>query len=210
MRFKDRTQAGKLLGDKLIKYRGKSVVYALPRGGVEVGAEVAKKLDAPLDLIISRKIGHPYEPEYAIGAVTESGPAIWNEFEASMIDPQWLQRAEAEERAEAKRRRKTYTARRNSAPVGDKTVIIIDDGIATGLTMLAAIEALRKLRSNKIMVAAPVAPPDVIITLREIVGDIITLDSPNNFQGAIGAHYVLFPQLSDAKVVKLLKIATRN
>lgn len=204
MTFADRREAGKLLAKKLWEYRGESVVYALPRGGVEVGVEIAKELAVPLDLIISRKIGHPNEPEFAIGAVAESHPVIWSEPEAFLLDPAWRDKAESDERAEVKRRRKAYFAGRKPVSARGKIAIIADDGIATGLTMLAAINELKNRKPKQIIVAAPVAPPDVVATLRHEVDEVITVDDPRNFRGAIGAHYKSFPQLTDKEVIALL------
>jgi putative phosphoribosyl transferase len=203
--FEDRRAAGGELAGKLKKYKGGSVVYALPRGGVETAAEVASALGVPLDLLIARKIGHPNNPEYAIGAVTETGPPIWNPLEKAALDPLWLQQAEVKERTEAKRRRQKYLGDRQPVPVKGKTAIIIDDGIATGLTMRAAVQELKQQKPKQIIVAVPVAPPDTIDMLNEEVNDVITLVDPYEFRGAVGAHYAHFPQLEDQNVIDLIE-----
>src|SRR5579884_2005763 len=140
--FRDRTEAGQALASMLGQYQQGSVVYALPRGGVETGAAIAEHLKRPLKLIITRKIGHPYNPEYAIGAVTETGPAIWNELEVKNLEADYLARAEAAERAEAKRRRQLYQPGQTKLSLKHQAVILTDDGVATGLTMAVAINEL--------------------------------------------------------------------
>lgn len=204
MTFTDRAEAGRLLAAELRKYGDGAVVYALPRGGVETAAEVAHALDAPLDLIIARKIGHPFSPEYAVGAVTETGPLVWNEAERAGLDDIWAKQAEATERAEAKRRRQLYLEDRKPISAAGKTAILVDDGIATGLTMQAAVQDIKNQQPEKIIVAVPVAPQDSIDALAEAVDEVIVLDDPNNFLGAVGPHYEHFPQLTDQEVVDFL------
>jgi putative phosphoribosyl transferase len=205
MQFADRREAGKLLAHELKMHRGNAVIYALPRGGVETGVEVARLLKTPLDLIISRKIGHPYDPEYAIGAVTGIGPPIWNEREISLLGSVWLKKAEADERAEALRSRKVYLADRERHRATGKTAIIVDDGIATGLTMLAAVNAIKKQEPDKIIVAVPVAPQEIVDELLDQVDEVITVDKPKSYRGAVGLHYESFPQLDDKEVIELLE-----
>jgi predicted phosphoribosyltransferase len=201
--FSDRSEAGQKLVPKLKKYDD-AIIFALPRGGVEVAREVALGLDAPLNLVIARKIGHPSWEEYAIGAVTETGPAIWNEVETANLNSTWLKEAEERERTEARRRREKYLNDHKSAPIADKTVILIDDGIATGLTIQAAVREINKQQPAKVIVAVPVAPAEAAEDLIGAVDEVITLIDPYKFRGAIGAHYDSFPQLSDEDVVDLL------
>src|SRR3989344_1657662 len=145
MRFKDRADAGRKLAHALNKFKGRQgVVYALPRGGVVLGVEIAQALHMPLDLVIPRKIGHPISPEYAIGAVVENGEKVCNEMEVARIDPEWFRREVERERQEARRRRELYLGGREPAPVEGKTAIIVDDGIATGLTMEVAIRDVKR------------------------------------------------------------------
>jgi len=203
--FTDRTEAGKLLAAELNKYRSEAIVFALPRGGVATAAEVALELDAPLGLIIARKIGHPFDPEYAVGAVTETGPTVWNEAERASLDDTWAKQAEAQERAESKRQRELYLRGRKAISAKGKTAIIVDDGIATSLTMRAAVQEAKKQNPKQIVVAAPVAPQESLNALTEDADKIVVLDKPEDFLGAIAAHYEDFPQLTDDEVIDLLE-----
>lgn len=207
MRFRDRIDAGRQLAQALDRFRGQSgVVYALPRGGVPLGAEVARHLDMPLDLLIPRKIGHPFHPEYAICAVPEHGERVCNPREEERVDPTWLEQAEARERAEARRRRQLYCT--TPAPdVEGKLAIIVDDGIATGLTMRAAIRDARARHPREIVVAIPVAPADTATLLESEVDHVVTLDNPVYYQGSVGSYYESFEQTSDDEVIELLDTA---
>ena len=139
MYFRNREDAGRKLASLLTKYRGRdAVVFALPRGGVVLGVEVAAALDVPLDLVIPRKIGHPVNPEYAIAAITEHGDLACNEVEIAMIDPAWFRSQQVNERREAQRRRDLYMNGRKEHSAANRIAILVDDGIATGLTMRAA------------------------------------------------------------------------
>lgn len=205
MIFQDRTEAGKKLAVSLEAYRDTDiVVYALPRGGVVVGAEVAKYLNVPLDLITARKIGHPLSPEYAIGAVTEIGEPIWNEAELGSTTKQWRESQIQQARNEAKRRRLSYLGGRPNIPVKDKTAIIVDDGIATGLTMVAAIADLRKRRPKEIVVAVPVAPKDTVEKLKSLTERTVVLHIPDGTFWAIGNYYLNFGQTEDEEVKNLM------
>lgn len=205
MRFKNRQQAAEELAKALNMYRGNSVVvYALPRGGAILGRIVAEYLRAPFDLLIARKIGHPSIQEYAIAAVTEFGDVVENKEEVAAIDPAWFKQEVANQRDEARRRRETYLQGRERADVAGKTAIIVDDGIATGLTMKAAIADVRRLKPARIIIAVPVAPRDTVEELEKLVDGVIALESPLLFLGAIGAYYDAFDQVSDEEVVKLV------
>ena len=204
--FKDRTEAGQELAKKLEQYRSKdSVVLALPRGGVVVGYEVAKQLKLPLDIITTRKIGHPSSSEYAIGAVDESGMNILNEKETIALNKQWLQEEITKQREEAKRRSILYRKGKKPFDLAGKVVIIVDDGIATGFTMRLAVRVAKKQQPKKVIVAVPVAPPESIHELKEEGADeVIVLEKPEEFMGAVGAHYRAFEQVSDEEVIRLL------
>ena len=205
MRFRDRAEAGRQLAAALAAYQGdEGVVYPLPRGGVVLGVEIAKALGMRLDLIIPRKIGHPYNEEYAICAVTENGEPVCNEFELARVDRAWFERQVQDARREARRRRELYIGGREPLDVRDKTAILVDDGIATGLTMRAAILDARSRGPAALVVAVPVAPADTAELLRQEVDDVVTLDTPEVYLGAVGAYYADFPQLSDAEVIALL------
>lgn len=209
--FTDRIDAGKKLASALMTYKGQPVVvYALPRGGVVPGVEVAQALKAPLDLIVVRKIGHPLSPEYAIGAVAEDGYVVTNPAETATLDPRWLDRAAAAELMEAQRRRRLFLRDQSPVEVKDKIAIIIDDGLATGLTMRAAIHEIRKRGPQKIVVAVPVAAAETVNKLRDEVDDLVVLYVPRGWFGAIGSFYQSFDQVSDDEVVALMKFMTRD
>ena len=204
MRFRDRKEAGEQLAHALDRYRGQpGVVYALPRGGVPLGIAVARHLGMPLDFLIPRKIGHPFHPEYAICAVPEQGEPICNPREAERVDPGWLDQAEARERAEARRRRQLYCTT-PSPDVGGKLAIIVDDGIATGLTMRAAIRDARQRQPRHLVVAIPVAPAETAALLENEVDELVTLDIPEYYRGSVGAYYEDFEQVSDDAVIAMM------
>lgn len=201
----NRQEAGELIAKKLYDYKGSdAVVYALPRGGVVLGYEIAKELNLPLDIVITRKIGHPINPEYAVCAITEEGDIYCNELEKSLLDPVWFEKEAEKERQEALRRRKAYLGDKEHILAKDRTAIIVDDGIATGLTMLAAIQSIKKEKPKKIVVAIPVAPHDIVIKLRKEVDEVVALEDTDHYLGAVGAYYRDFPQMSDKEVIDLL------
>jgi predicted phosphoribosyltransferase len=205
MRFEDRIEAGRLLAERLQKYRNQpTVVYALPRGGVVMGAEIAQRLGAPLDLVIPRKVGHPSNPEYAVCAITEDGQLFCNQAEADRLGEAWLKQAAAKEQAEARRRRQLYLDGRPPVPVEGKTAIIVDDGVATGLTMLAAIQEVKARRPARIVVAVPVIPADIAAQLAEEVDEIVALDIPEYYRGSVGSYYREFNQVEDEEVIELM------
>lgn len=206
MHFRDRRDAGIRLAAALERFKGEAViVYALPRGGVVLGVEVAHSLHAPLDLLIPRKIGHPFNPEYAIAAVTERGEPVIQSGEISRVDPGWYRQAVAKAKAEAARRRRLYLGGRKASDPAGKTAIVVDDGVATGLTLRAAIRELRDRRPAQLVVAVPVIPPDTAGHLREEVDELVALEIPQVFMGAVGAYYGRFEQVSDEEVLALLE-----
>ena len=210
MRFKDRVEAGQKLAEKLTKYRGENtVILALPRGGAVLGAEIAKALEAPLDLVIPRKIGHPQNPEYAVAAVTEGGELVANDAEVSSLDPEWFKGDVQKEIAEAKRRRQTYLQGKNQAQLRGKTVIIVDDGVATGLTMRAAIKDVRARDPERIVVAVPVTPKDTAGILQREADELVALDIPTMYLGAVGAYYQEFTQVEDGEVIEILEVSSK-
>ncbi|HEU4830862.1 MAG TPA: phosphoribosyltransferase family protein [Candidatus Saccharimonadales bacterium] len=205
MEFVDRTDVGRRLADKLEPYKDKDcIVYALPRGGVVPAAIVARRLLAPLDLLITRKVGHPYHPEYAIAAVTEKGIVVGSRRELGILDEKWLDIEIKRQQDEVRRRRKVYLQDKVSLSPKGKIAIIVDDGIATGLTMKAAIKELRQQNPAKIIVAIPVAPKDVVDELEKDVDEVVGLIIPDEFAGAVGAYYQQFNQVSDKEVIELL------
>lgn len=207
--FKDREEAGKKLAEKLAAYAKKdAVVLALPRGGVVTGYEIANTLSLPLDIIAVRKVGHPSEPEYAVGAVDESGASLLNEEETELIPAALLQKEIAKETVEAKRRASVYRGSKMPADFAGKIVILADDGIATGLTMRLAVRSVKKQNPKRIIVAVPVAPFEALRGLREEGADeVVVLEPPEAFEGAVGSHYLSFDQVEDAEVMKLLHSA---
>ena len=209
MLFQDRTDAGRQLAKALLKYKSRHpVILALPRGGVPVAAQVAAALDAPLDLLLVRKIGLPSEPELAMGAVADGEePVIISNtdvIELSDISTQDFDEICETECAEIERRRKRYLGNRVRSEVNGRVAIIIDDGIATGATTLAAIKAVRMRKPKELVLAVPVAPRDTIKKLHAEADAIVCLDTPREF-GAIGYFYRDFPQVSDDEVIALLK-----
>lgn len=205
MRFKDRVDAGKKLAQALEKYKERNVVvYALPRGGVLTAYEVSKYLSAPLDLIIIQKIGHSYSPEYALGAVTENGHNIYNEKDIQTTDKQWLKNEVENQRKEAKRRRKIYCKGRKPISAKDKVAILVDDGVATGLTMKAGIQELKLQQPKKIIVAVPICPKDFEQEMIKEGCKLAALDIPTHYLGAVGLYYDYFPQITDDEVVNIM------
>lgn len=206
MHFRDRKEAGQKLADALSQYKdADTVVYALPRGGVVLGAEVASSLDAPLGLVVSRKVGHPDQPEYGVCAVTDKGHLVCSRREIAKLDAAWLTTAVQKEQAEAKRRRRTYQADRGSVPAEGKTAIIVDDGVATGLTMLAAVEDVKNQEPRRVVLASPVIPKDLTERLERYVDEVVALDTPAVFMGAVGTYYDNFDQVEDQEVTDTLK-----
>jgi putative phosphoribosyl transferase len=209
MLFQSRADAGRQLARALLKYKSQSpVILALPRGGVPVAAEVAAALDAPLDLVLVRKIGVPNQPELAMGAVTDgTQPAVVRNddiIELCGISDQTFETFCKEELAEIERRRHRYLGDRPRAEVEGQMAIIIDDGIATGATTLAAIKAVRNRKPRELVLAVPVAPLDSIEKLHSEVDAIVCLDAPREF-GAIGYFYEDFRQVDDEEVIATLK-----
>lgn len=203
--FRNREEAGKRLAEALRAYKNapNAIVLALPRGGVVVGYEVARALGLPLDIVVPRKIGAPGNPEYAIGAITETGNAIMNEREVRQVDQEWLARTMEEEKQEAQRRLTTY--RKGPPPnVAAKTVIVVDDGIATGYTMRAAVASVKARKPAKVIVAVPHGAADSIEQIRREVNEVVVLNIPPMYW-AVGAQYEEFPQTSDEEVIELLK-----
>ena len=208
--FKDRTEAGQILAKALAQYKGKdAVVCALPRGGVGIGYEVAKFLQAPLDIVVTRKIAHPENPEYAICAVDEKGFRICDSEAARFVDQEWLERETLRQTEEALRRIEVYRKGRKPEKLSGKTVILVDDGIATGLSMRAAIKRVRRENPKEIIVATPVAPRDTIEELGKEVDQMIALENGRNYLGAVGSYYASFPQVSDDEVIELLEEKTK-
>ena len=207
--FKDRSDAGRQLASRLARYTAlEPVVVGLPRGGLPVAAEVADRLGAPLDIIVVRKIGLPRQPELGIGAVAEGGIRVLNDVlvEEVGIEPIELEAATARERVELARRVHRYRGERSAVPVDGRVVIVIDDGLATGYTARAAIEAIRQGGARRVILAVPVAPEDSVAAMRGVADEVVVVDTPPRFF-AIGDFYEDFAQTSDEEVVSLLERA---
>lgn len=210
MTFFNRKEAGKKLASLLEKYKGKEdvLVLGIPRGGVVVAKEVADYLQASLNVVAARKIGHPYNPEYAVGAVDLDGEVTLNE-EASYdrsFDSQYINDHAKEELKTLKERVKMCRAGELKAPnVAGKMVIIVDDGIATGLTTLSVVKYLKKRSPKKIILAVPVAPPETVSDLVLQVDELEVLEQPENFY-AVGQFYQEFPQVSESEIRPLLNL----
>ncbi|HUW24139.1 MAG TPA: phosphoribosyltransferase family protein [Patescibacteria group bacterium] len=206
----NRAEAGELLAGKLLAYTDKdTVVYALPRGGVIVGAVIARKLKTPLEVIIARKIGHPLQPEFGIAAVTEGGHLIKNEKYAATVDENWFSVEIERQKTAAQHRRNLYRPALRGISAKDKVAILTDDGVATGLTTKAAISDLREQQPQKIILAVPVIPADTAKELAQLIDEVVVLDTPEDFAGAVGAYYEEFPQVNDEEVIHELKAVNR-
>jgi predicted phosphoribosyltransferase len=208
MPFIDRTDAGRQLADALVSYKKQNpVVLALPRGGVPVAAEIAKTLEAPLDLILVRKIGVPFQSELAMGAVVD-GPTpvvVRNEDVVTLsgVSENEFAAIRDGELAEIERRREIYLGNRPHPELAARTVIVVDDGIATGATIRAALHAVRARKPSKLVLAVPVAPTDTLRELSTEADETVCLEDYENF-GAIGRFYSDFQQVSDEEVIDLL------
>ena len=212
--FRDRAEAGDLLAERLTQYAGpNTIILALPRGGVPVGYQIARRLHAPLDVLIVRKIGAPMQPELAIGAIVDGDApeVVLNDELVSQlgISRFYIDHQEQELLKEIERRQKLYRRGRTGYEVEGRTVIIVDDGIATGATVRAALKALRRGNPEKLILAVPVAPPDTIANLTPEVDDLVCLDVPGGFM-AIGMFYQRFGQTPDEEVVRLLVAARKE
>ncbi|MBU3664421.1 MAG: phosphoribosyltransferase [Chthoniobacterales bacterium] len=205
--FADREQAGKLLASRLQRYAGRNdvVVLGLPRGGVPVAAEVARALRAPLDVLVVRKLGAPGQEELAIGAIGEGGIRVLN---AGLVRTLGLGEADIDriascEERELERRVSAYRGRHDALPVEDKTVVVVDDGVATGATMRAGLQALRAAGAARIIAAAPVGSVDAVAALDQDADEVVVLETPEWFS-AVGQWYEDFGQTSDDEVRALL------
>lgn len=206
MLFKNRTEAGQKLAELLSDYASEDViVYALPRGGVILGAEIAKALHAPLDLIITRKIGHPSNPEYAVCALAEDGAPICNQSELERLGHHWLEEEKHKAREEIQRRREEYVGDPTQKDIKGKTAIIVDDGIATGLTMIASIEEMKLHEPKEIVVAIPIVPYLTSLKLEGMVDKVVCVEATREFLGTVGAYYEDFTQVDDDEVKRILK-----
>ncbi len=207
--FEDREDAGRQLAERLARYGDESpIVLALPRGGVPVGYAIARALKAPLDVFIARKLGAPGRRELGIGAVAQGGVRVLSEhtIQALGIPEEYIEQVAAEETAEIERRLRLLRGDRPEPEIRGRTVILVDDGIATGVTAWAAIRALRRRAPRRLVLAVPVCAPQTAEAIRPEVDDLVCLKAPSNLM-AIGFWYRDFEQVSDEEVIELLEDA---
>ncbi len=206
--FKDRKDAGAQLAERLKEYIGQKnmLVLALPRGGVVTGVEIANRLKAPLDVLIVRKIGHPGQPELAVGAISETGSIVYNEdvVASAGVTREYLRGEAARQREETARRQRLYRGGQKLVNLRGKTIILVDDGVATGATMKAAVETLKRQQVGKLVVAVPVAPPETAAELQKMVDVFVCLAMPEDFF-SVGSYYEDFMQVTDADVTMFLR-----
>ena len=210
--FEDRRDAGRKLAERLIRYRdGQTVVFALPRGGVPVGYEISRALRAPLDVFVSRKLGAPGQPEFGIGAVAPGGVRVLNEYAVGQlgIPEDYLESVTAREIVEVERRLRYFRGGRPEPDVEERTAILVDDGLATGVTARAAVEALRRRGPARIVLAVPVCAAQTPELFESEVDELVCLESPPDL-GAIGFWYRNFEQTPDEEVVELLERSRRE
>jgi putative phosphoribosyl transferase len=211
--FRDRVEAGQILARRLksVVVESDALVLALPRGGVPVGFEIAKRLHADLDVFLVRKLGVPGQEELAMGAIASGGVRVLNEpiIQHLGVSPNVIDRVTARERSEIERREKLYREGRPALPIANRTAILVDDGLATGATMLAAARAVQAKKPKRIIVAVPVASRDACEEFRRLVDDVICADTPEPFY-SVGACYEDFWQTSDTDVRQLLERAAHQ
>ena len=207
--FRDREDAGRRLAERLAGYGDEDpVVLALPRGGVPVGYEISRALNAPLDVFLARKLGAPGQPEFGIGAVAQGGVRVLNEraIRTLEIPDDYIEQAAERETAEIERRLKLLRGGRPEPEVRGRSVILVDDGLATGVTARAAIEALRQRSPQRLVLAVPVCAAQTMEALRSEVDELVCLEAPSDLM-AIGLWYQEFEQVSDEEVIELLENA---
>lgn len=204
--FSDRSDAGRQLAARLLPLADeRPLIFGLPRGGVPVAKEVAALLGAPLEILAVRKLGAPHNPEYGIGAIAEGGTRIFDEEALALLEIDGGELAGIVEReaAELRRRVETYRGDREPIAAHDRTVIVVDDGVATGVTDTAALRAVRRRGPRRLILAVPVCPPDSLARLREEADEVVCLVSPARLQG-VAQWYADFGQVADAEVVAAL------
>lgn len=199
--FLDRYEAGKQLAQKLLTYTGKNtIVYAIPRGGVLTAREVVRALKAPLELVVTRKIGHPLSEEVAVCAITEDGERTCDEVGICCVESSWLESETAAQLKEVKRQRRVFQGTEAPLSAKGKIAIVVDDGAATGLTMKAAVRTIQSQSPAKIIVALPVAPESVVQDLLQQVDEVVVLLDEPSFKGSVSAYYTHFPEVFDTDV----------
>lgn len=206
-RFKNRVDAGEQLADALTERRVEAdIVLAIPRGGLPLGRAVADALDVPLDVVVAKKIGAPGNPEYAIGAVASDGSVWRNEsaFRGTGPDEEYFQSRREIEAANARQKARRYRGGRDEPDLTDKTVVVVDDGVATGSTLRACLTKVNRLDPSKVVLAVPVGPPGTIRELETLTDEVVCLETPSQFR-AVGQAYERFDQVSDEEAMAYLE-----
>lgn len=206
MLFANRTAAAQMLAKKLQPYRGQSpLVLAIPRGAVPMAQIIAEQLEGEMDVVLVRKLRSPYSAEFAIGSVDESGWSYVADYAAEVgADPDYVARETACQLEIIKKRREQYTPVRPPIDPGGRIVIVIDDGLATGATMISALHALRERKPKKLVCAVPVSPADTLLKIEKLADETLCLETPDNFS-AVGQFYADFPQVEDEEVIAILQ-----
>ena len=206
--FSDRLHAARLLARRLAPYRGTNpLVLAVPRGAVPMGEVIAEALDGELDIVLAHKLGYPGNPEYAIGAVSETGEVMLRPESRQLdVDRRWVEGEAEREWRELARRRALFTPGRAAVEVAGRTVIVVDDGVATGATLLAALRLVRQGKPRRLIAAVGVAPPGAVARLAEVADEVVCLQQPQHLM-AVGEHFADFSQVGDPEVVATLQRA---
>lgn len=207
MPFQNRKQAALRLSEALSAYKGKNpLVLAIPRGAVPMAKIIADTLGGELDVVLVRKLGSPFNAEFAVGSVDESGWTYVADYAAEAgASPEYIQAEKQRQMETMRRRREQYTPARQPIEPAGRIVIVVDDGLATGSTMIAALHALRSKETAKLICAVPVAPPDTLEKVRGYADEVVCLEAPMDFR-AVGQFYVEFPQVEDAEVIEILRL----